>query len=323
MRRALQLAVLGLALFAPPEVMAQDPPFPSRTVRLIAGAAPGGNPDVIGRLLAAKYQQALGHPFVVENMPGAGGVVAANVVVKAPPDGHVLMVGDSGALSIIAALNPSLPYHPIKDFTPITALATLPTALVAPPTAPATLAEFLALAKKEPGKLSYGSAGPGSIHHLTMAIFADRAGIDMVHVPYRGGSPMVNALMTGEIQAGWSGIPNVKPLIESGRLRAYCVSILERSKTLPDVPTCAELGHAGFNIATMLGLQGPAGLPPKVVQTMQAITAKAMREPAMQERLVQLGVVMQENGTAHYEQFMKQDLERYATAVAKLNLQMK
>jgi tripartite-type tricarboxylate transporter receptor subunit TctC len=323
MKGALRLVALGIALLAPHGAVAQDGPFPSRTVRLIAGAAPGGNPDVIGRLLAAKYQEALGQPFVVENMPGAGGVVAANVVVKAPPDGHILMIGDSGALSIIAALNPALPYHPIKDFTPITALATLPTAMVAPLSAPATLPEFIALARKEPGKLSYGSAGPGSIHHLTMAIFADRVGIDMVHVPYRGGSPMVNALLTGEIQAGWSGIPNVKSLIEGGRIRAYCVSILERSKTLPDVPTCAELGFADFNIATMLGLQGPAGLPAKVVETIQAVTAKAMREPAMQERLVQLGVVMQENGTAHYQQFMKEDLERYAAAVAKLGLQMK
>jgi tripartite-type tricarboxylate transporter receptor subunit TctC len=323
MKQVLRWIALGLALLAPQGVPAQDAPYPSRTVRLIAGAAPGGNPDVIGRLLAAKYQEALGQAFVVENMPGAGGVVAANVVVKAPPDGHVLMVGDSGALSIIAALNPALPYHPIKDFTPITALATLPTALVAPLSAPARLSEFIALAKKEPGKLSYGSAGPGSIHHLTMAIFADRAGLDMVHVPYRGGSPMVNALLTGEIQAAWSGIPNVKSLIEGGRIRAYCVSILERSKTLPDVPTCAELGFAGFDIATMLGLQGPAGLPAKVVETIQAVTAKAMREPAMQERLVQLGVVMQENGTAHYQQFMQADMERYATAVARLGLQMK
>ena len=159
-------------------------------------------------------------------MPGAGGVVAANLVAKATPDGHVLMFGDSGALAINAAINPTSAYHPIKDFTPITALATLPTILVAHPDVPATLAEFIALAKKEPGKLSYGSAGPGSIHHLTMAIFAERAGIDLLHVPYRGGSAMVNGLLTGEIQAGWSGIPNVMPLIEAGKLRGLCVSIL-------------------------------------------------------------------------------------------------
>ena len=145
-------------------------------------------------------------------MPGAGGVVAANLVAKAPPDGHVLMLGDSGALAINAALNSNLSYHPIKDFTPITALATVPTVFLVHPGVQAnTLAEFIALAKKEPGKMSYGSAGPGSIHHLTMAIFADNAGIDLLHVPYRGGSAMVNGLLTGEIQAGWSGIPERHP----------------------------------------------------------------------------------------------------------------
>ena len=142
--------------------------------------------------------------------------------------------GDSGALAINAALNPNLSYHPVKDFTPITALVTLPTIMVAHPAVPAnTLDEFIALAKSQPGKMSYGSAGPGSIHHLTMAIFNDRVGIDLLHVPYRGGSAMVNALLTGEIQVGWSGIPNVMSLIEGGKLRAYCISILQRSPSVP------------------------------------------------------------------------------------------
>jgi tripartite-type tricarboxylate transporter receptor subunit TctC len=316
-------AALGFALIAPSAVSAQDEPYPSRPVRLLVGAAPGGNPDVLGRLLAAKFLEALGQPYVIENMPGAGGVVAANVAVKAAPDGYMLMLGDSGALAISSALNPTLGYHPLKDLTPITALATVPTVLVVPPSMPETLPEFIALARKEPRKLSYGSAGPGSIHHLTMAIFADATGIDMLHVPYRGGSAMVNGLLTGEIQAGWSGLPNVMPLVESGKLRAYCISILERSKSMPTVPTCAELGYKDFNIATMLGMQGPAGLPAKVVSVMQSAAAKAMREPAMAERMVQLGMVMQENGTAHYQQFMKDDMERYGAAVQKLNLQIK
>jgi tripartite-type tricarboxylate transporter receptor subunit TctC len=171
--------------------------------------------------------------------------------------------------------------------------------------------------------MSYGSAGPGSVHHLTMAIFADRAGIDLLHVPYRGGTAMVNGLLTGEIHVGWSGIPNVLPLIEAGKLRAWCVSILQRSKSLPSVPTCAELGYAGFDIATMIGLQGPAGLPQRVVTLMQSAAARTMREPATMERMVQLGMVAQENGTAHYRQFMKDDMERYAAVVNKLNLQIK
>jgi tripartite-type tricarboxylate transporter receptor subunit TctC len=303
---------------------AQDEPWPRYPVRLIAASGPGGNPDVMGRLLADKFATAFGKPFVVENIPGAGGIVAANMVAKAAPDGHVLMFGDSGAMAINPALNPGLGYDPVKDFAPVTALVTLPTILVVhPAVAAGTLDEFIALAKKEPGKMSYGSAGAGSIHHLTMAIFADRAGIDLLHVPYRGGSAMVNGLLTGEIQAGWSGIPNVMQLIEAGKLRGLCVSTLQRSPSTPAIATCDELGQQGFNVATMMGLHAPAGTPPKVIARLQGEAAAAMREPAMAARMKQLGMVMEENGTASYARFMKDDMERYAQAVKKLNLQIK
>ena len=324
MRWTPAILAIGMTLATTFGAAAQDEPYPSRPVRLVAAAGPGGNPDVLGRLLAEKFTTAMGKPFVVENMPGAGGVVAANLVAKATPDGHVLMMGDSGALAINAALNPNLSYHPVKDFTPITALVTLPTIMVAHPSVPAnTLAEFIALAKKEPGKMSYGSAGPGSIHHLTMAIFNDRAGIDLLHVPYRGGSAMVNGLLAGEIQAGWSGIPNVMELIAAGRLRGYCISILQRSPSVPNSPTCDELGHHGFDIATMMGLQAPAGAPARVVARLQQEAASAMREPAMAARMKQLGMVMEERGTAHYVKVIQDDLERYAAAVKKLNLQVR
>jgi tripartite-type tricarboxylate transporter receptor subunit TctC len=275
-------------------------------------------------LLAEKFSNAFGKPFVVENVPGAGGIVAANMVAKAPPDGHVLMFGDSGALAINPALNPSLGYDPIKDFAPVTALVSLPTIMVANPAVPAnTLAEFIALARKDPGKMSFGSAGAGSIHHLTMAIFADRTGIDLLHVPYRGGSAMVNGLLTGEIHVGWSGIPNVMTLIESGKLRGYCVSVLQRSPSTPAIPTCDELGQKAFDVATVMGIHAPAGTPAKVVARLQAEAAAVMREPAMAARMQQLGMVMQENGTANYKKFMLDDMERYAAVIQKLNLQIR
>ena len=316
------LVILGLTLAIPPAAMAQDEPYPTHTVRLIAASGPGGNPDVMARLLADKFTAAFGKAFIVENVPGAGGLVAAKQVAKAPPDGYVLMFGDSGALAINPAIDSNLGYDPIKDFTPVTALASLPTILVANPSVPAnTLAEFIALAKKQPGKMTFGSAGMGSIHHLTMAIFADRTGIELLHVPYRGGSAMVNGLLTGEIQVGWSGIPNVMALIESGKLRAYCISVLHRSPTAPAVPTCDELGQKGFDVATVLGLQAPVGLSPKIVARLQATAASAMRGPDMATRMQQFGMVMEENGTANYVEFMKSDMDRYAQAVKKLNLQ--
>ena len=317
-----RLSTIGLfiLLFLSPQAFADDP-YPSRPVRLIATAAPGGNPDVLARLLAHKLSDSLGKPFVVENVPGAGGVVAAKMVAATPADGHVLMLGDSGGLAINVALNPDVGYSPLKDFTPITALATVPTVLVINASVPAqTLDEFVKLAKSQPGKLSYGSAGYGSVHHLTMALFEERAGINLLHVPYRGGTALVNGLLTGEIQAGWSGFPNVIALIETGKLRALCVSILKRSSSLPKVPTCDELGYRGFDIATMIGLQASAGLPAPIVARIQAAAAKALREPDVAERMLALGIELQENGTAQYRKFMQDDLVRYTDAVKRLNL---
>ena len=233
----------------------------------------------------------------------------------------MLIFGDSGNMAINPALNPNLGYDPIKDFAPVTALVSLPTIMSVNPNVPAgTLDEFIALAKKQPGKMSYGSAGAGSIHHLTMAIFAERTGIEFLHVPYRGGSAMVNGLLTGEIQVGWSGIPNVIELIASGKLRGYCVSVLQRSPSTPAIPTCDELGQKGFDVATVMGLQAPSGTPPKVIARLQAEVAAAMREPAMVTRMHQLGMVMEENGTASYVAFMKRDMERYAQVTKKLGL---
>jgi tripartite-type tricarboxylate transporter receptor subunit TctC len=319
-RTTLAILTTAVAVLASP-AMAQDE-YPTQPVRLIAPSGPGGNPDVLARLLAERFTTGLGKPFIVENMPGAGGIVAANMVAKAAPDGHVLMFGDSGNMAINPALNPSLGYDPIKDFAPVTALVSLPTILVAKPSVPAvTLDEFIALARQQPGKMSFGSAGAGSIHHLTMAMFADAAGIELLHVPYRGGSAMVNGLLTGEIEVGWSGIPNVMTLIESGQLRGYCISVLTRSPSTPAIPTCDELGRKGFDIATVMGMQAPAGTSPKILVRLQAQAAAVMREPALAARMKQLGMVMEEKGTANYVQFMKYDMERYAEAVKKLNLQ--
>ena len=289
--------------------------YPSKSVRLIAAAAPGGNPDVLARMLAAKLSDAFGKPFVVENIPGAGGVVAAEQVARAAPDGHTLMLGDSGALAINVALNPKLSYNPLKDFTLITALAAVPTVLVTNPSLPATtLDEFVKEARAR--QLAYGSAGNGSVHHLTMAVFLSRAGIDnMLHVPYKGGTALVAGLLGGEVQSGWSGIPNVASHIRSGKLRVLCISTAQRSASLPEVPTAAELGYAGFDIATVIGLQAPAGLPREIGARLQAAAAKALRERDVADRMANLGMELRENGSEHYARFAREDLERYVAAV--------
>ena len=307
--------VFLLLLLVSHAVSAQDV-YPSKSVRMIVAAAPGGNPDVLGRMLAAKLSDSLGRPFVVENMPGAGGVVAAELLARSPADGHVLMLGDSGALAINIALNPKVTYHPLRDFTLITALAAVPTVLVANAALPAsTLQEYVALAKARPGQLSYGSAGNGSVHHLTMAVFAARAGIQQLHVPYKGGSALVAAVLTGEVHTGWSGIPNVAAHIRSGKMKVLAISTAQRSSTLPDVPTAIELGYPGFDIATVIGMQAPAGTPREVVVRVQAALARALRERDIAERMANLAMELRENGTEDYARFVREDLERYAAAV--------
>lgn len=316
--RAIAVALIGMHCTGFAHAQGRET-YPSRSVRMIIPAAPGGNPDVLARMLAQKLAEAFGRPFVVENMPGAGGVVAAEAVVKTLPDGHVLFLGDSGALAINVAVNPNISFHPLRDFTLITALVSVPTVLVVNPAVPAaSLQEFVALAKSKPGQLAFGSAGNGSIHHLTMAIFASRAGIDLLHVPYKGGSALVAAVLSGEVQSGWSGIPNVLQAIKVGRLRVLCISTAKRSASLPDVPAAAELGHPGFDVATTIGLQAAAGVPAEIVVRLQAGFAKALREPDIAGRMANLGMELAENGTESYVRYVREDLERYAAAVKVL-----
>ena len=311
----------GLSLLAGP-APAEDN-YPSHPVRLLAASAPGGNPDVLARILSARLSEMFNNPFVVEDVPGVGGVIAAKQTATAPPDGYTLGLNDSGSLGISIAMNPDANYT-LKDFTPITALASLPTILVIKPALPANnLAEFVALAKAKPGTISFGSAGTGSIHQMTMIIFAQRAGIQLLHVPYRGGTALVNALLTGEVDSGWSGIPNVVSLIQTGKLRALCISVLQRDASLPEVPTCDELGYKGFDVATMLGLQASAGVPAPIVAKLQGAVAKVLREPAVAERMKTLGIHMAENGTAAYVKFMQDDLDRYTKVVNEFHLRIK
>src|SRR6516162_2259772 len=286
------VAAIGLSLLAS-SASAEDN-YPTHPVRVIAASAAGGNPDVLARILSARLSEIFINPFVVEDVPGVGGVIAAKQTAAARPDGYTLGLNDSGSLGISIAMNPDANYT-LKDFTPITALARLPTILVIKPDIPAnTLAEFVALAKSKPGAMSFGSGGTG----------------------------LVNALLTGEVDAGWSGIPNVVSLIKTSKLRGLCISVLQRDESLPEVPTCDELGYKGFDVATVLGLQSSAGVAPEVVAKLQSAVAKVLREPEIAARLKTLGIHLAENGTAAYTKFMQDELERYTKVVDEFHLRI-
>ena len=289
--RAMVRIVLGATLLLAAcmalTAQAQQAAYPSRAVRMIIPAAPGGNPDLLARMLSQKLADAFGKPFIVENVPGAGGVVAAEMLARAAPDGHTIMLGDSGALAINIALNSKLGYQPLRDFAPVTSLIMVPTVLVLHPTVPAnTLQEFIA-----------------------------RSGIEVVHVPYKGGTALVGGVMAGDVQAGFSGIPNVQQAIRSGRLRVLGISTARRSASMPDVPTFNELGLAGFDVATVIGVQAPAGTPRDIIAKLQTVIARSLREKDIVERTQNLGMEISENGTDNYAQFIRDDLERFAAAV--------
>ena len=311
-----------LACFAGAVLAQRDEAYPTTQIKLIVPAAPGGNPDVLARLLAQKLAVSLGRPVIVENQAGAGGTLAAGTIARAA-DAHTIGVLDSSALTVAPLLSGAqgvkIPYDEVRDFTPITALASVPTLLVVHPSLPVTtLAEFIAYGKANPTKLNFGSAGIGGIHHLTMLAFVNRAGIDVTHVPYRAGALISAGLLGGEIHAGFNGIPNVLDHIASGKMRVLAASTVARLKTHPHVPTIAELGFPGFDLAATMGLFVRGGTSVAIIERLQAAAAKAMREPDLVQRIEAIGMVIREEGTAHYEQMIRDERALYSKLVRDL-----
>jgi len=310
------LLVAGLLLCSAGAAFSQAA-FPSKPITMIVPFPPGGNVDFAARVLATRFGETLKQSVVVENVPGAGGVIGVSKAVAAPADGYTLLVGVDSAISIAKFVTPTaVRYDSLRDLAPIGIINAAPMIILAKPALPAdNVADLIKLARAQPGKLSYATSGVGTVLHLAMERVKAQAGIDLVHVPYKGGTALVAGVLTGQVPVGWSGIPNVAPHIRAGKLRVYAISTASRSALLAEVPTVAELGFPGFDIATVIGLQAPAGTPREIVARLQAATAKALRDQDTAERMHNLGMELMENGTEHYARFLKDDLERYAMAV--------
>ena len=251
--------------------------YPSKPVRVVIPYPPGSTPDIVGRTVAAKLQAALGQPFIADNRTGAGGNIGAEAVAKAPADGYTLLIGINGPAAINKYLYKSLSYDSDRDLAPISLLATSPQMLVVTPSVDAAdFRSFIALLKRSPGRLSYGSAGSGSASHLTMELLKSDAGVFVVHIPYRGFPPAVADLMSGNIQAMFAIIPAVLPQVRAGRLRALAVTGLKRSAMAPEVPSVAELGYPQLESLAWIGLLAPTGTPADILQRLQAEAAKGM-----------------------------------------------
>jgi tripartite-type tricarboxylate transporter receptor subunit TctC len=306
------LAVASLALVAG-VVCAQ--PYPSKPVRAVIPWPPGGSNDVVGRIVMQKVAENLGQQFIVDNRAGAAGSIGADVVAKAPPDGYTLMVHSTSHVGN-AHLYKKLPYDTLKDFTGVALLAAQPGALTIHPSLPAkNVKEFIALAKARPGTINYSSSGNGSAPHLSMALLVSMTGINVVHVPYKGGAPQVTALVSGETQASLATVSTVLVHVQSGRLRALGVSSSKRSGTMPDVPTIAESGVPGYEMSPWIGVFVPTGTPKELIARLNAEINKALKAPDVSNLLSSNALDALGGTPEEFDARIKADYDKYAKLI--------
>ena len=322
MRRLIRRRLLITAAavtFAPLPVLAQSA-WPSKPVRIVVPFAPAGTTDILARALAPELSRAFGQPFVIENKPGAGGNVGADLVAKSS-DGHTLLMGTVGTHAINPALYAKMPYDHVKDFVPVTLVAGVPNVLVMNPAKAEAMGikgvpDLIRVAKANPGKLNMASSGNGTSIHLAGELFKTMTGTYMVHFPYRGSGPALLDLMGGNMDLMFDNLPSAMPHIKAGKLKALAVTSAERSSALPDLPTVAEAGPLkGFEASSWFGLLAPAGTAPEVVNRLQQETAKALATPALKERLQAQGAIPSGMSPADFAKFIAAETKKWATVV--------
>jgi len=290
--------------------------YPSHAIRLVVPWPPTGTVDILGRTLGQKLSEQLGQPVVIENRAGANGVIGSEAAAKSAADGYTLVVDNITGHAINASLQSRLPFDSLRDFAHISLLASVPDGIVALPSLPArNVKELIALAKAQPGKLTYASFGIGSSAHLAGELFKGMAGVDMLHVPYKGGAPAIADLLAGQVSIYIPVLPSVVPLVKSNRLQLLAVTGAKRSPAMPDTPTVAESGLPGFEASNWFGLMAPAGLAPEIVGRLNAETAKALLSPDLREKLNSLGVEIQGSTPQEFTAFLHAEIEKWAKVV--------
>jgi len=313
----LTLAARSLLLAVPAGLgTARAQAYPARPVHLLVGLPAGGGADVVARTIAAALGERLGQQVVVENRTGSAGLVAADAVAKAPADGHMLLFGGVSSHAIFASLYRKLPYDPVKDFAPISLLATYPLVLVVAASSPVhTIEEFVARAKSMPGRLSYASAGPGSPLHLSMEMLKSKTGIDVVHVPYRGGVQAIGDLLNDRVHAIFDALPTQLAHIQAGKVRPIAVTGRSRASQLPAVPTLGERAVPGFEFNGWFALFAPAGVAEPVVARLHADVVAALHASDVKQRLTQLGVEPATSSPADLARFQRDEIATWGQAV--------
>ncbi len=291
--------------------------YPSKPVRLIVPYPPAGATDIFARMLGAKLTEALGQQMVIEQRPGAAGVIGADVAAKAVPDGYTLWVGQASNLAINQHLMKKLPYDPVRDFTPITLIAASPNLLVVHPSLPVkSVKDLVALAKAKPGAINYAPSGNGSPGHRVAEYLKILAKIDIVHIPYKGAAPALMDVIAGQAQIYFTSPIAAQPYVQSGRVRQIAVSSAKRFPPLPDVPTVAEAGYPSFDMSSWWGLLGPAGLPKDIVARLHAETVKALNGADLKDRFAAQSAVAETNSPEQFAEFIKGEIARWGKVVS-------
>ena len=312
--RAMRFVAVALCVLATTVATAAQP-YPARPLRIVAPLAPGGTTDIIARMLAQRFGDTWGQPVVVDNRPGAGGNIGNQIVAQAPPDGYTLLMAVPPL-----AINPSLyrkaGYDPVKDFAPVSLVASVPIVLAVHPAVPArSVKELVALARAKPGTLNYASSGSGGGPHLAAALFADMAQIDVVHVPYKGSGPAMTDLLGGQVQMQFSGLPPLLPVIRAGRLRALAVGGTQRTAALPDTPTIAESGLPGYDAASWQGVAMPAGTPVAVIGTVHREIARFVGTPEAKARFAEIGAEPVGGTPDAFSAFIRSEVGKWAKVI--------
>jgi tripartite-type tricarboxylate transporter receptor subunit TctC len=313
MRLLAQLLTLLMLSLLPAIAAAED--FPTRSIRLIVPFPPGGPNDIIARVVGLRMSEIVKQPVVIDNRGGQAGVLGTDVVAKAPPDGYTIAITSASSLAITPSME-KIAYDPQKDLAPVTLVAQVPEMLVVASNVPATsMAELVALAKAEPGKLNFASAGVGGLPHLAGELFKLTAKIDIVHVPYRGAAPAINDLLGHQVQMTFLDLPVILPQIKAGNLRPIALGAKSRSPLAPDVPTTAEVGMPEILAENWYGMVAPGGTPPAIVDALNRITTEAMADPAVKEKLAEQGLTLEPQTPEQFRAFIASETVKWATVI--------
>jgi len=313
-----------LAAASATQALAQSAPnWPAKPIRWVSPFAAGGSNDIFSRALAARLTEVYGQPVIVENRVGAGGTIGAEVVARSVPDGYTVILGSSPTHAIAPSVYPTLSYDPIRDFVAISMIATVPNVLAVHPSVPAkSVKELIAVARRQPGKLNFASAGNGTTQHLAGELFKVMAGVDMVHVPYKGSVPAIADLIGGQVDLTFDNMPTVLPMVNAGKLRALAVATSRRSATMPELPTISEAGLPGFDASPWFGVFAAAGTPGPIVTRWHAEIVKALAAPEVRDRMKSLGAELVGNSPEAFAAQLRAEIPKWADLVRRAGVKL-